>query len=90
MAHHVISGLRSDKTPTPLRVATDGSLVPAGQLAVPAYDYMALTYYGATNNIQTQVFKSGGASGTTVATITYTYVNSAVADDDRIASITLS
>jgi len=42
---------------------------------------IAYTYYGSTNNIDTQVFKSGS---TTVATITYTYVGGGVANDDNI------
>lgn len=54
------------------------------------FNYMAFTYVGSTNNIATQVFKSGGAGGTTVATLTYTYVASGAADDDDIATITQS
>ncbi len=44
---------------------------------IPAYDYASFTYVsgGASNddNIATQVFKTGGSGGTTVATLTYTY-----------------
>lgn len=56
--------------------------------SIPAFDYQAFDYYGGTNNIQTQTFKSGGASGTTVATLTYTYVSGAVGNDDLIETIT--
>lgn len=58
--------------------------------AIPTYDYVALTYYGSTNNVHTQTFKSGGSSGTTVATLTYTFANGAAANDDFVASITQS
>lgn len=41
-----------------------------------AYDYIALTYVAAGNGageIETATYKTGGASGTTVATLTLTY-----------------
>ena len=57
---------------------------------LPAYDYIAFTYVGVTNNVATQVFKLGGASGLTVATLTYTYVGAGAADDDDIATVTMS
>lgn len=47
-----------------------GTLVPA------AYDYIALTYVPSGNGagqIQTATYKTGGSSGTTVATLTLTY-----------------
>jgi hypothetical protein len=49
---------------------TLNSLVPS------AYDYIALTYVSAGNGageIETAVFKTGGAGGDTVATLTLTY-----------------
>lgn len=58
--------------------------------SIPAFNYIGFTYVGVTNNIATQVFKSGGSSGTVVATLTYTYVAAGAADDDDIASITQS
>lgn len=60
----------------------------AGGIAIPASDYVAYTYYGSTNNIQTATYKTGGSGGTTVATLTFTYVGSGVANDDKIATIT--
>lgn len=59
-----------------------------GDFNIPKFDYQAFTYYGSTNNIQTRVFKTGGSGGTTVATLTYTYVAGGVADNDDIATIT--
>lgn len=55
---------------------------------IPVSDYQAFTYYGSTNNIHTIVSKAGGSSGTTVATLTFTYVGSAASDDDVVATIT--
>jgi len=66
-----------------LHVISDGTaLVPF------KFDYIALTYVAAGNGageVETATYKTGGASGTTVATITLTY-NA----DDEIASITRS
>lgn len=53
---------------------------------IPAYDYIALTYVSSGNGqgeIETVTYKTGGASGTTVAVLTLTY-NS----EDEIATIT--
>jgi len=41
-------------------------------LGIPAHDYIVNTYDG-SNNMLTSIFKTGGASGTTVATLTMTY-----------------
>ena len=40
-------------------------------LAIPAHDYIALSYTG--TNLTGVIYKSGGASGTTVATLTLAY-----------------
>lgn len=59
--------------------------------SIPAFDYIAITNVGSTNNLNTVVYKSGGASGTTVATLTLAYVGGTpVADDAVLASITKS
>ena len=58
--------------------------------SIPAFDFQAFTYVGATNNVSTIVFKSGGAGGTTVASLTFTYVGAGAADDDDVATITQS
>lgn len=47
------------------------------------YDYRALTYVGATQKVNTIVYKTGGSGGTTVATQTFGYDGS-----DRVTSIT--
>jgi len=58
---------------------------------IPAHDYVALTYVGSTNNISTVTYKTGGASGQTVATLTLTYIGGTPsADDAKTATITLS
>lgn len=40
-------------------------------LSLPAHDYVGLSYTG--SDLTTVVFKTGGAAGTTVATLTLTY-----------------
>jgi hypothetical protein len=61
-----------------------------GGILLPASDYVAYSYYGATNNIQTATYKTGGSGGATVATLTFTYVGNGAANDDNVASITKS
>lgn len=56
-------------------------------MTIPPNDEMVFTYFGATTNVQTITYK---LNGSTVATQTFTYVNGGVADDDLVASITLS
>lgn len=53
------------------------------KLVPTEYDYVSLTYVGATDNIDTVTYKTGGAGGTTVATLTLTYDG-----NDRITSVT--
>lgn len=43
-------------------------------LSIPPYDYVSLSYTG--ENLTGVVFKTGGASGTTVATLTLAYSGS--------------
>lgn len=62
----------------------------SGGLPIPPADYVAYTYVGSTNNVATAVYKQGGVGGTTVATLTFAYVASGAADDDKISSITLT
>jgi|ERR1041384_613086 hypothetical protein len=72
-------------TPVVVEVANGASF------SIPPFDYIGFTYVGSTNNIATQVFKSGGSGGTTVATLTYAYVGGTPSTDDAlIASITQS
>lgn len=56
--------------------------IPAG-LVPTAFDYISLTYVGATTDIQTVTYKSGGSGGTTVATLTLVYDGS-----NRLTSVT--
>lgn len=58
--------------------------------SIPPFDAISFTYVGATNNVDVQTFKRGGASGTTVATLTYTYVASGASDDDDVASVVMA
>ena len=61
-----------------------------GGIVIPVSDYVSFTYYGSTNNIHVATYKTGGSGGTTVATLTYTYVGGGAADNDDIATITKS
>lgn len=57
----------------------------AGSLVPEAFDYQLITYVGATTDIDTVVYKSGGAGGTTVATLTMGYDGS-----NRLSTVTRS
>jgi hypothetical protein len=54
--------------------ATKASAASIAGLSIPANDYIALGYTG--SNLTSIVYKSGGASGTTVATLTLAYSGS--------------
>lgn len=55
--------------------------------SIPAYDQVVISYYGATNNINTVQYK---AAGTTVATITMLYSpQPPTANDANLVSATL-
>lgn len=76
-------------------VLAGGSLTPTNPLnpGMPGNaDYVAYTYTGggATNNIATATYKTGGSGGTTIAVYTYTYVSGGVADNDRVATLTIT
>lgn len=57
----------------------------AAALVPENHDYIALSYVGATTDIQTVTYKQGGPSGTTVATLTLVYDGS-----NRLTSVTRS
>ena len=60
-------------------------------LNIPQHDYISVSYVGSTNNIDQVVYKEGGASGTTVATLNFTYVGGTPsADDADLATVTKS
>jgi chromosome segregation ATPase len=57
----------------------------ASALVTEPFDYISLSYVGATTKILTVVYKIGGAAGTVVATLTLGYDGS-----DRLTSVTRS
>lgn len=74
--------------PLPTGAATEATLSSFSDKSgsadvVEAYDYRSISYVGATERIDTIVYKSGGAGGTTVATQTFGYDGS-----NRLTSIT--
>lgn len=91
-SHYQNTDLRADDDPgvafkkfVQALMAGTVSLPQAGQFNIPAYDQQVLTYVGSTNNIQTISYRSQGQE---VALLTFTYVGSGAADDDKVASIT--
>lgn len=66
-----------DATISAKRVALNHSLVRE------EYDYIGMTYPTATTEVI--VYKSGGSGGTTVATVTITYVDSTKAQVSSVA-----
>lgn len=54
--------------------ATKASAASIAGMAIPAHDYISLSY--TSGNLTGVVYKSGGASGTTVATLTLAYSGS--------------
>jgi len=60
-------------------------------LNIPQHDYLSISYYGSTNNIQTVTYKEGGSGGQTVATLTFSYTtNPPTTDDASLESVTRS
>ena len=59
------SNLNPVSTSNPLPVVTFGSLVPK------SYDYIELSYTG--TNLTGVIYKNGGASGSTITTLTLPY-----------------
>ena len=57
------------------------SLINAG-LVPEVYDYLELGYTG--DNITTVIYKTGGASGTTVATLTIAYSGSNITSVTKV------
>ena len=60
-------------------------------LDIPQHDFIDLNYVGTTNNLSTVLYKDGGASGTLVATLTFTYIGGTpTTDDAKLDTVTRS
>jgi len=59
--------------------------MPIAGLNIPPHDYIEVAYYATTNNIETVTYKTGGSAGTTVATLTLTYVDNSTSDSDLVS-----
>jgi hypothetical protein len=61
-------------------------------LNIPQHDAVAISYHGSTNNISTVIYKTGGSSGATVATLTFAHTPTQppTSDDAKLASVTRS
>ncbi len=62
----------------PTGAATEATLAAfsdktAGSLVPEAFDYQEIAYVGASTDIDTVIYKTGGAAGSTVATLTMGY-----------------
>jgi hypothetical protein len=66
-----VDARQADTSFIPISPATETTLLKVPGLSVPIHDYIALTYTGA--NLTGVVYKTGGAAGTTVATLTLAY-----------------
>ena len=64
--------------------AIEAAVEAGGGFPIPTYDFIDLNYIGSTNNIGTVIFKEGGSGGTTVGTLTLTYVGGVPTDDDAL------
>ena len=63
---------------TVINPATEDTLKLIPGFAIPEYDYIGVTYPSGTQEVY--VFKTGGSSGTTVATLTVNYTDSTKAN----------
>ena len=60
-------------------------------LNIPQHDFISFAYHGATNNAATVTYREGGASGTVVATVTFTYtIQPPTVDNTPLATVTRS
>jgi hypothetical protein len=76
----------TETTLAAVETAVDGietllAKMPAGLVKV-SFDYISANYAGATTDVWT--YKTGGSGGTTVATVTITYVDSSKAQISTI------
>jgi hypothetical protein len=61
-------------------------------LNIPQHDNVQCAYYAGTNNLQTVTYREGGATGTIVATVNFTYTPTQppTANDALLLSVTKS
>ena len=63
-----------DTSEIPLNPASEETLSSVAGMNIPEHDYVGLSYTG--DNLTGVVYKTGGVSGTTVATLTLAYSGS--------------
>jgi hypothetical protein len=89
----LIAGVDKNLNPQLLRVSTSGSLLTAGGFDIPDHDYVSITYHDAgKTNINQVIYKTGGAAGTTVATVTLSYAGQdpAATPSAKVTSVALT
>ena len=82
------SGLNSDPSTETKQDDIITELEALNSLAPATYDYVGLTYVAAgdgAGEVETVIFKTGGAGGTTISTLTLAYDAS-----DRLSTVTKS
>lgn len=79
----VLYALQNTTSPlaVPVLANTSGQLLASTGFQIPAYDYISLSYTG--SNLTGVIYKTGGSSGTTVATLTLTYSGSVLSTVTR-------
>ena len=55
------------------KISPEGALLTTSGMSLPAYDYMGVSQ---TDTTDIYTYKTGGSGGTTVATMTITYIDS--------------
>ena len=75
--------IRDENTGVTLQVNNDGSINVVSAFISEPHDYISAAYPNSTTEVYT--YKEGGASGTTVATITVVYTDSS---KDLISTVT--
>jgi len=79
----VVTSGNTAVTGTVVVSTTTGTVAVTQNLSIPKYDYVSLSYAG--TNLTGVVYKTGGAAGTTVATVALTYDGS-----NNLTSVTKS
>jgi len=74
-----------DENGAPVNPATEETLQSIAGMVTSAFDYIGVTYPDTTTEVY--VYKTGGAGGTTVATVTVVYTNST---KENLLSVTKS
>jgi hypothetical protein len=82
---HIFAGVDASLNPQLVKINSDGRLLVDASTSpanIPTYDAITIEKYGSTNNIRYVRYRTGGRTGTIVATKQLFYVGNGVADND--------